>query len=67
MLAEISLNAVGTLVAVVIMYLHVSAAYDEPVPGWLLKITCTANRIVHTPKRSYSDWRPLSVVTQKTC
>jgi hypothetical protein len=55
MLAEISLNAVGTLIAVVIMYLHVNAAYDEPVPSWLLTITCTKTRIIRASKRPYSD------------
>jgi hypothetical protein len=36
MVAEFILNALATMVAVVIMYIHAKAAFEEPVPWWLL-------------------------------
>jgi hypothetical protein len=40
MVAEIALNALGSALAVVLMYVHSHAAFGDPVPRWLSRAVC---------------------------
>ncbi len=42
-LCEIALSTIGTLIAIVIMYLHSNACYGQPVPDWLYKLVRLSN------------------------
>jgi hypothetical protein len=61
MIAEIGLNALATVIAIGIMYVHSNAAFGHAVPVWLLKVVCMRER----NKRNvtmYSEYEP----TQET-
>jgi hypothetical protein len=60
MLAQICLIAGGTLVSVCIMYLYSVAAFHQPVPNWLLAITCLSGHVKRNGKIAASEQLPLT-------
>ena len=71
MVAEISLNAGGTFLAVMIMYLHSKAAFGVPVPGWLLKLLWIGGNCKKREKRpianaSYTNGSATMTLAEKT-
>ncbi len=61
MIAEIGLNALATITAIGIMYVHSNAAFGHAVHVWLLNVVCMRERNEH--KLSIYSEKEIGTVT----
>ena len=66
MVAEIALNAIGSALAVVLMYVHSHAAFGNPVPRWLSTAVCVRDHKRDSSKPHKNDYQIHPMAAEKT-